>query len=408
MSTTTSGEAYARLADRYDGFYAPSFRIRFGGTSGQSTDYQFDENGPEVRETNGLVSGLSIESTLDGADRFSCSLVGVYDLASATFDETVWNQFAPGTAIRIEVGYASRLVPVLEGRVQSLSQEFPGSGLPTVEVSGFDRLHDLTRPRAPASLTRRDTHLHDVVDEILSTGNYGFEGPRRYVKPLDLDSPLEEIVKQDEQSDYEFLEDWAKRYNYELFVHLVPEGTRAGEIGDVTARGTSEARFNFRTPTDDADPALTLRYGESLRSFSVEVNEASQQSGVIVRHWDTGGQRREPIVGEYAEDENGRETAVDEDTAQEVSVPVESPEQADLAARAAFKRTQQTRVTGRGELVGLPTLRVGHVVRLERLSSQVNANYYVTSVTHRVDESGYTTSIGVRLAAGETIDIEPS
>ena len=74
-------------------------------------------------------------------------------------------------------------------------------------------------------------------------------------------------------------------------------------------------------------------------------------------------------------------------------------------AKAAFERTQQTRVTGRGELIGLPTLRVGHVVTLERLSGQVKANYYVTSVTHRVDESGYATSIGVRLADGETIEL---
>lgn len=408
MSTATPEEPYATLADRYDGFYVPAFRIAFGGTTGQSTDYRFDESSPEVRETNGLVSRLSIESALDGADRFSCSLVGVYDLELANFDETVLNQFAPGTAVRIEVGYASRLVPVLEGRVQSLSQEFPGSGLPTIEVSGFDRLHDLTKARAPASLTRRDTHLHDVVDEILTAGNYGFTGGRRYIDALDLESEFREITKQDEQTDYKFLEDWAKRYNYELFVHLVPRDTQPGQIGDVTSAETYEPRFNFRAPTDGADPALTLRYGESLRSFSVEFNEASQQSGVIVRHWDTGGRQREPIVGEYAKDENGQETAVDEETAQEISVPVESTEQAELAAKAAFERTQQARVTGRGELIGLPTLRVGHVVQLEELSDQVNANYYVTSVTHRVDESGYTTSIGVRLATGETIDIEPS
>jgi phage protein D len=129
---------------------------------------------------------------------------------------------------------------------------------------------------------------------------------------------------------------------------------------------------------------------------------------VIVRHWDTGGRQREPIVGGYAEDESGQEVAVDEETAREISVPVESIEQAELAAKAAFERTRQTRVTGRGELIGLPTLRVGHVVRLGGLSDQVNASYYVTSVTHRVDESGYATTIGVRLADGETIEIEPS
>jgi hypothetical protein len=408
MSTATSEEPYATLADRYGGFYAPAFRIVFGGTTGQSTDYQFDENSPAVRETSGLVSRLSIESALDGADRFSCSLVGVYDLESANFDRTVWSQFAPGTAVRIEVGYASHLVPVLEGRVQSLRQEFPDGGLPTIEVSGFDRLHDLTETRAPASLTRRDTHLHDVVDELLTDGNYGFTGGRQYIDELDLDSEFREITKQDEQTDYTFLDDWAKRYNYELFVHLVPGDTQPGQIGDVTSKGPYEARFNFRVPADGVDPALTLRYGESLRSFSVEVNEASQQSGVIVRHWDTGGRQREPIVGGYAEDESGQEVAVDEETAREISVPVESIEQAELAAKAAFERTRQTRVTGRGELIGLPTLRVGHVVRLGGLSDQVNASYYVTSVTHRVDESGYATTIGVRLADGETIEIEPS
>ena len=395
--------SYATLEERYDGFYVPAFRIRFGGNTGGANDYNFPNDGPQVRESNGLVSGLSIESTLDGADRFSCSLVGVYDLESASFDETVWNRFAPKTAVRIEVGYGSTLVPVLEGRVQSLRQEFPGSGLPTIEVSGFDRLHDLTQSREPPGDNWEDKTLAQVVDDVLTEGNYGFAPERRNIVDLGLSSPFEEIIKRDEHSDFQFLDQWAKRFNYELFVHTVPT-TESSPDMDVTAEGNYETWFNFRPPEDDAKPALTLTYGESLRSFSVEINDASQEPGVTVRHQDSSGRRQEPIVGNSADSARGQQTTAGATTRQ-IPIPVESSEQADLVAKAAFERTQQTRVTGRGELIGLPTLRVGHVVTLERLSGQVNANYYVTSVTHRVDGSGYVTSIGVRLADGETIEL---
>jgi phage protein D len=403
--------SYADLEERYDGFYAPVFRLRFGGRTGASNDYTFPDDGPQVRETNGLVSGLSIESTLDGADRFSCTLVGVYDLEEAKFDERVWNQFAPETAVRIEIGYTSKLVPVLEGRIQSLRPEFPESGLPTIEVSGFDRLHDMTKS------TREDhwsgARLNQVVDDVVTNGEYGYttQTQRNIVDLTEITSGFREI-KQEKQSDFDFLDQWAKRYNYELFVHIVPESMNSKRDIDATIEPnpetdeTYEVRFNFRPPADTEETAAwTLRYGESLRSFSVEVNEASQQSSVTVRHWDTGGRRRRPIVGRYAEDEEGREITADPEDTREISVPVESPEQARLAARAAYQRNNQQRVTGRGEVIGLPTLRVGQVVDLQRLSTQVNAKYYVTSVTHRVDESGYTTSFGVRLAARERINL---
>lgn len=404
MSSSPLEEQYQKLEKRYESFYTPAFRLRFGGRTQTANDYTFPPDGPQVRETNGLVSGLSVESSLDGAGRFSWTLVGVYDLEDAKFDETVWRQFAPQTAVRIEVGYGSRLVPVLEGRIQSLRPEFPAGGVPTIDVSGFDRLHDTTRPRGPESRDWSKVRLAEVIDDVLTTGEYGYTGEKqRHIVDLkDLSSPFEKIV-QEGQSDFEFMDQWAKWYNYELFVHVVPDSMNRDVDTDATAEpdpesdGGYEPRFKFRPPADGTYPALRLEYGKSLQSFSVEVNEASQPSSVTVRSWDGGGRRRKPIEESYPEET--------EDT-RKITVPVESPEQARLAAKAAYERTEQERVTGRGELIGLPTIRVGQVLDVRRLSEQVNAEYYVTGVTHRVDESGYNTSINVRLADEETIELE--
>jgi phage protein D len=73
-----------------------------------------------------------------------------------------------------------------------------------------------------------------------------------------------------------------------------------------------------------------------------------------------------------------------------------------LVAQAEYDRLAQERVTGSGTVVGFPPIRLGELVRLDDVGP-FDKYYYVTGVTHRLDQSGYTTRFNVRLAAGEAV-----
>jgi phage protein D len=187
-------------------------------------------------------------------------------------------------------------------------------------------------------------------------------------------------IIQNGQNDYRFLESLADRNGFELFA--------AGET------------FYFRAPKGDRAPRLTLRYGESLESFSPELNSGEQVAEVTVRHWDpTKGTE---IVG-TAKRDTGRERGGGKTGSGKrvLRVPVRSAAEADRVAEAAMARIEAGLVTGGGETVGLPEIRAGETLGLvglgERFSSGPDAatHYYVESATHRLDDSGYRTSFEV-------------
>jgi hypothetical protein len=343
--------------DRYGDFYAPRFRLTVGGEA--------------FTEASGVVADLSVDTTLEGADRFSVSLAYEYDpeFEGGTFLGLEWETFAPGTDVTIEVGYEDRslLVPVLVGRIASVGTDFPSGGLPTVTVSGYDLLHDLTQ--ATNSDSWDETTDAAVVKRVLQRGAYGFDAPTsETVVETGTEHPQ---VRQDDETDFAFLTTLAERNGFELF-----------------ARGRT---LHFRPPAVEADPTMTLAYGASLGSFAPELNAAERVTEVEVRHWHP--ERGEVIVG----------TATD-DTAEEASdggaggnkrvlrLPVRSTEEAETEAAAALARLSRGVISGSGDTVGLPDLRVGEPIRIEGVTDRFTADYYVTSVTHRLGGSGYGTS----------------
>jgi Bacteriophage probable baseplate hub protein len=53
-------------------------------------------------------------------------------------------------------------------------------------------------------------------------------------------------------------------------------------------------------------------------------------------------------------------------------------------------------VKGSGSTVGLPDIRAGCVIMLERLGKRFSGRYFVTSTTHTIGDGGYTTQFQCR------------
>lgn len=329
-------------ADRPVALGAPRFRVEIGEIT--------------FTDTDGVVSSLSVETTLDGADRFDVTLASVYDAAEGRFRAFDWELPSVGESATVALGYEPPLATVLTGRVRTVETSFPADDGPSVTVGGYDRLADLMRGERSRNWEERtDT---DVVRDVL--GEYP-----------DLSLEAEETgithptVVQDAESDYQFLRERADRNGFELFAR-----------GDV---------LHFRAPAVDADPAVTLHHGESLRSFEATVNDADQVAEVVVRHWDPVA--KDEIVGTATrEDGTGSGTQV-------LRRPVRSAEAATRLAEATLDRLVRGRLTGRAETVGTTEIRTGDPVELTGLG-RFSGVYYVETVTHRFDEAGYTTEFG--------------
>lgn len=331
---------FAELREKYRDFYMPAFSVRAGDR--------------EIRERDGLLTQVVVDTTLDGAAYFTFTLAERADRSDALEGE----EFEAGRTVEVSMGYGDRLEPLAVGRVHSVRPEFPADGGSTVAVSGYGLLHDLMRVARSASWDDRTDS--DVVREVAS----GYDFAELDVEETGMTHPK---VIQNAETDYTFLRRLADRNGFELFAE----------------RDT----FCFRAPKYDAEPTLTLRRGESLGSFFPELSRASQVGEVEVRHWDPKGKTE--IVGTATGDEAETGKAV-------LRVPVESREEAERVAEAALARIAAGLLQGTGEVVGVPELRVGETVRIEGLGERFTNNYYIHGVVQGIGMSGYSTTFDVR------------
>jgi phage protein D len=193
-------------------------------------------------------------------------------------------------------------------------------------------------------------------------------------------------IKQDNQSDFEFLKKRAEENGFEFFIF--------------------EKTLSFRRPAYQENPVVNLEWGKTLMSFSPEVNIADQVEMVEVRGWDAKAKKE--IVGKArVGDEEGRDQGrksgselVREDTKEKpverVRRPVYTQAEADRLAKAILTRIAEGLVTGNGECLGLPELRAGKNVLLEGIGKKFSKPYYVEKTTHNISASGYRTTFNVK------------
>lgn len=343
------------IGARYGDFFVPTFRIVIGRT--------------EFTNESGVVSDLTVSTGLDKADTFSFTLNNLYDLETREFEEVDWEPFRNEGTIEISMGYENSRRELLVGRIKSAQPDFPSSGVPSIAVSGFGSSHELMSDKThrefkPASDTER-VRDSDAASEIFD--EYTFS--ETVVDETPLDFPR--IYKKEGQTDYAFLKERAKLYNFEVF-------SRLGTV-------------HFREPRDGAPPVLRLAYGDSLDSFDVNLDQATDVKEVKVVGSDRRG--RNPIEGRADGDDPNGETVILRET-------LESKAEADQRARAEVERIRQNRVRGSGATVGVPELVAGTTLQIDGVTEEFSGLYYVESADHRISTGGYSTSFRVRKAGG--------
>jgi uncharacterized protein len=153
-------------------------------------------------------------------------------------------------------------------------------------------------------------------------------------------------------------------------------------------------------------PVHELDYGTSLIQFQPNLSTANQVGKVTVKGWDA--KKKEPITytakrSELATkgvDKQGGSDAVENavESREEVITdrPVHTPDEAKTLAVQTLERIAKDLLTGTGSVVGLPDIRAGGILQLTGLGKRFSGRYFVTTTTHAVNDSGYTTQFGCR------------
>ncbi|MBZ6495311.1 phage late control D family protein [Natrinema longum] len=327
--------------------YSPRFKVDVG-------DAKFQEPG-------GRIADLVVETTLDGADRFSFTLNFPFDEELGEFSGLTWDDFAVGTDVEIAMGYGGdgTLTPLLTGSIRSINAEFTTDRGPSVTVSGYGLLWELMQGTRSDSWS--ETTVGTAVEDVLSS--YPFST----VDVSDASIKREKLI-QDNQSDYRFVQGVAETYGFEFYAER-----------DIV-------RFRPRSAKGDGEgPVAELWYGEALHDFYAEITRREQVDQMEVRSWDE--QNKSEIVATA-----GSTTAKHKEV---FRVQAMSRDEAERVAETKLNRFSDGVVTGHGEADGTPAIRAGSVVTLEELGGRFSGDYYVTEATHRMGSAGYRTSFEV-------------
>ncbi len=323
--------------------YSPRFKVMVG-------DQKFQEPG-------GRIADLVVETSFDGADRFTFSLNYPFDEELDEFAGLSWDDFEIGTDVEIAMGYGDdgELTDLLTGKIQSLSSEFTVDQGPSVQVTGYGLLWETMQ--GTNSESWEETTVGAAVEDVL--GDYAFS-------EIDVEGAgiERDILIQNGCSDYEFVNDLATTYGFEFYAER------------------DAVRFVPRSSAVTDDPVEELWYGEDLHDFFGEISQRREIHEVEVRSWDLD-EKEEIIASEEGGDPQHKEV---------FRVPAMSPDEAERIAETKHKQFADDVVQGHGEADGIPEIRAGETIELAELGDRYSGTYHVTKATHRMGASGYRTT----------------
>jgi phage protein D len=372
-------------------FYVPSFKVLVGNQV---------LRGDVIRD----VISVSYTDNLDQVDSFEM-VINNWDAESRDFKYIDKPLFDPGKKVALWMGYfgkeksgRERMRLMLTGEITSLRPTFPSGGQPTLTISGLNQIHGLRRgqnsfayPNKTDSQIAKDIGQRLGMEVETDPAAEAAERPYKY-------------LIQDAEYDIFFLLKRAQRLGYDLFV-------KESETESPSNGEPSKGKLYFGPSDGVRREIFKLKYGLSLIEFQPDLNVANQVNQVHVNGWDA--LRKQPIratsrssdlttnrnVG-GADGQTNIDSAFSGRTEVISTRPVHSQEEADTMVRETHENIRKRIMTGNGSTVGVPDLRAGSVILIEGVGKRFSGRYFVTSTTHKIDDSGYTTRFTGRREQG--------
>ncbi len=358
-------------------YYAPRFVVN---VEGRDLD----------PEQVGDVLSCKVTTDINNLTSFDLS-INNWDANTFAFKYVDKDTFDVGKRVSISMGYADRLVEMMTGLITSMTPRFPDSGPPSMSVSGQDDMI-LLKGRKPTKDDRKQfTNMADwqIAQEIANRNNLKVQ--------VTQEGPVHDEVIQKNQDDATFLMERAKRIDFDCYIR--------------TDLKKKESVLYFVKPRDKRDgspvQSYVFNWGENLIDFSPRLTIAQQVAKVTVRGWDpmtkeviefTADASRLPAAADGGS-RSGPEivaNALGSKQDMVLDAPVKSQEEAERLATSLLTEKAYGFITGSGRCVGLPDMRPGDLIELNKLGRRFSGDYYVTKVDHNISSSGFFTQFEVR------------
>ena len=343
--------------------YAPRFEVLVNGV-------------PISAEATHAISDIEVSRELNRANSFNFTVVD--EFSHLGFKWLGQDFFKIGNPVAVALGYSTLMLPMVMGKINELSTQFVSGLRPTFRLSGMDDAYTFLRTPSAAK-DFRDKTDSEIVRKIAYLAKM-----MPVVDRTDTTHPVK--TKNANTSYFEFLQRLAAENGYKFFL--------------------SGRRLHFTRPQVGAEPGVNLNWGRDLINFRPRMNTAEVLTEVRVRSWDqTRGESIEgrARAGDEQRQEGGRQLAsqlkrrIHGDVVEEITDrSVSSTEEANRMARSRLEEASDSFITGTAETIGMPELEPGMCLYLGGLGEWFSGKYFIDKVTHRIDGSGYRSTIQVR------------
>jgi phage protein D len=371
-------------------FYVPAFELKVNGR-------------PAARGVVRDLTEITYEDSLDAIDSFTLTFNN-WDtdhlrpqFVGEAADEDNWAVVQPGNGIELRMGYQGDLRLMTTGYITALEADFPETGWSKLTVRGLnilDRLRDKQYTWSwPATGNERvkDSTIAEDLGQAPNSpeGHPGITGITRIVTnkaAKDLEKTYEHVFMNN-QYPIVFLIQLARRNGYEVVYQLVDE----------------QPQLYFGPSRELRDVVYKLEWGKTLTALKANVSAARQVKKLTVLGWDRA--QKKPIRGEATIDDTdvvlpdtvralARATGREEVVTDHV---VSTQEQARHKAVNLLIRNASRLVEVEGSVIGLPDLRAGRNLELDRVGPHLRGTYLLTWTRHVINDSGYRTQFKARM-----------
>lgn len=375
--------------------YAPQHRIQING----------DDLPPAM---NGSVVSISLTSGLEGADRVEIKFA---NLGLRWLDHPLLHT---DNTLSLQLGYApDPLEQVFAGEITGVGPTFPLNAIPEISVTAQDAMHRLMRNKKDEShrmsipfvgnfplpdIAIIPAVARDLRPEIDPVGG-ALSLLTMLASYLVAPEIAQEAVRiQEGVSDFEFLTKLAKDNGWDMTIDH--------------AQQPFGLALRFKSLVEDFTPAMTLRYGATIKSFDPKLTNVGDVSGITARIWVDSLKTEFVLVLMWDFERSSfdfRLIAGGLDPISAILGPAAAGNTIDIKPSSFAMAVQQMfnellprlnkRHTGSASAVGDPHIRPGEIISIEGVGAQFGGLYRVTSATHQFDQSGYSTSFEVRKEA---------
>lgn len=359
--------ALEKLSQKYSGFYAPKFEVVVEGKK-------------LPIDVSKSIINLTVEEKLNEGATFSFTMYDDYDMEAQKFKWLDDKLFDVGNKIAVKIGYGNSMETLIKGKITRLEPSFFAGETPTLTIGGQDLSYDSIKRKSPAK-TFKGKSYSDIVKTIAQEAKLNV----KVDKTKKLQPPIQ---KDNNMSYFALLEKLAGEEGYQIRID-----------GDTVY---------FKKPSDEEKAIVTFELGKDIISFRPTLNTASLYGEVEVR-WHNTQDPAKPIIGRAKAGDERRQEKNKKETASQVvtkrhgttkkvisNIVVHSKEQADAVARAVLNKLSDQYIEGDAEIIGIPEIRAGVCIELQKMGNRFNGKYYVKNASHTINNSGYRTRFTVK------------